>query len=42
MLLFPNVLKNHTSLHCSRDAKVLLYMLYITTKCLQSQTKLPF
>jgi len=32
MLLFPNVLKNHTSLHCSRDAKVLLYMLYITTK----------
>jgi len=25
---------HHTSLHCSRDAKV-LYMLYITTKCVK-------
>jgi len=40
MLLFPNdsCIKesHHTSLHCSRDAKV-LYILCITTKCVKSQ-----
>jgi len=40
MLLFPNgsCIKEsqHTSLHCSRHAKV-LYILCITTKCVKSQ-----
>jgi len=40
MLLFFNsscIEESHyTSLHCSRDAKV-LYILCITTKCLKSQ-----
>jgi len=44
MLLFPNSLcfkeSHHTSLHCSRDAKV-LDMLCIITKC-KITTKLPF
>jgi len=44
MLLFPNgsCIKesHHTSLHRSRDAKV-LYMLCITTKC-KITTKLSF
>jgi len=40
MLLFPNVScikeSHHTSLHCSRDAKV-FHVLCITTKCVKSQ-----